>query len=82
MISRLCTKLSLPKMQRKSLLFSAVSLLLLLSNIHCAHSPVDTNFDGQWHACEVAPQKVEMCLGEDDVGKLKKLLDQCGAPQP
>lgn len=82
MISKLCTKRSQTKTEQKSPLFSAALLLLtafLLNSVACAHKPVDTRFDGKWEACEVAPQKTMMCLDEDDIGKLRKLLLQCGA---
>lgn len=76
MISKLSTKLSQLKMPMRSLLFSAALLPLLQA---CAHQPVETKFDGKWQSCEIVPQEPLMCLDEDAVGRLRKLLLQCGA---
>lgn len=52
--------------------------MLLLHLEGCATVP-ETKFYGKWYSCENVPQEPMMCLKEQDLGNLRKLLLQCGA---
>lgn len=55
-------------------------LLLIFSTLEgCATAPPDTKFDGKWETCEPVPEKKMLCLPDDDIMKLKKILDMCGS---
>lgn len=83
MILKLYTRRLRAAMPRRSQLCSAMYLLpiLCLPFSGCASKPIATEFDGKWQKCEAAPQVVMMCLDEIDVGRLRKLLVQCGVKQ-
>jgi hypothetical protein len=63
------------------MLKTLLPLLIFLTLEACSSVPADTKFSGKWQVCEPAPQKYLMCLEDQDLLKLKSILDRCGAAQ-
>jgi len=58
---------------------TGVILLLSFAITACNTLPKSTAFDGKWEFVETAPGEMKLCLKQEDIAKLKKLLIRCQA---
>lgn len=65
-------------MLKPLLIFLIISLAAsLILNLGCVSVPQSTDFDADWTPLAIPGEPVQMCLKENDLIKLKLLLNSC-----
>lgn len=59
--------------------FALVSLALFF--LSCVSKPIATEFDGKWEFIDQPGVPTRVCLGEEDVAKLREILIRCERAQ-
>lgn len=59
-------------MLKRLMIFLTISL-----SLSCAHEVPATDFDADWEYLAVPGYPVKACLVQEDVVKLKRILNQC-----